>query len=60
MAPLVLDIESPEMQRDSVHQAVQAIAEGQVVAFPTETVYGIGASALNAVSYTHLTLTTKA
>jgi len=47
MAPLVLDIESPEMQRDSVHQAVQAIAEGQVVAFPTETVYGIGASALN-------------
>ena len=47
MAPLVLDIESPENQRDSVHQAVQAIAEGQVVAFPTETVYGIGASALN-------------
>lgn len=28
-----------------VHRAVQALAEGQLVVFPTETVYGIGASA---------------
>src|SRR5438094_8138172 len=28
-----------------VQQAVEALAEGQLVAFPTETVYGIAASA---------------
>ena len=28
-----------------VHQAVQALAEGNLVAFPTETVYGVAASA---------------
>jgi protein-tyrosine phosphatase len=31
--------------RDVVHRAVQALAEGRLVAFPTETVYGIAASA---------------
>ena len=29
-----------------VRRAVQALAEGQLVAFPTETVYGLAASAL--------------
>src|SRR6516225_2722697 len=29
-----------------VRRAVQALAEGQLVAFPTETVYGVAASAL--------------
>ena len=33
--------------RDVVHRAVQALVEGQIVAFPTETVYGIAASARN-------------
>gem|GEM_PF-54076 len=34
-----------EESRDIVHQVVQTLAEGQLVIFPTETVYGIGASA---------------
>lgn len=33
--------------RDVVHRAVQALAEGHLVAFPTETVYGVAAAALN-------------
>ena len=33
--------------RDLVHRAVQALVEGGLVAFPTETVYGIAASALD-------------
>ncbi len=33
--------------RDVVHRAVQALVEGHLVAFPTETVYGVAAAALN-------------
>lgn len=33
--------------RDVVHQAVQAMAEGHLVAFPTETIYGLAAAGLN-------------
>ncbi|REK17520.1 MAG: threonylcarbamoyl-AMP synthase [Planctomycetota bacterium] len=47
MPPLVIDIRSAEDSRDVVHRAVQALAEGQLVALPTETVYGLAASALN-------------
>jgi protein-tyrosine phosphatase len=45
MPPLVIDTRKSEDARDVVHRAVQALAEGGLVAFPTETVYGIGASA---------------
>jgi protein-tyrosine phosphatase len=44
--PLVIDIKSAEDARDVIHRAVQALAEGGIVAFPTETVYGLAASAL--------------
>jgi len=47
MAPLVIDVRSAPDSRDVVHRAVQALAEGQVVAVPTETVYGLAASALD-------------
>lgn len=47
MPPLVIDIRSAEDSRDVVHRAVQALVEGKLVAFPTETVYSIAASALN-------------
>jgi tRNA threonylcarbamoyl adenosine modification protein (Sua5/YciO/YrdC/YwlC family) len=47
MPPLVIDIRNAEDDRDVVHRAVQALAEGQIVAFPTETVYGLAASALD-------------
>jgi protein-tyrosine phosphatase len=47
MAPPVIDFRNAEDPRDVVHRAVQALAEGKLVAFPTETVYGLAASALN-------------
>jgi len=47
MAPLVIDIRSAEDTRDVVHRAVQALAEGRIVALPTETVYGLAVSALD-------------
>ncbi len=49
-APLVIDIRSAEDSRDVVHRAVQALAEGKLVALPTETVYGLAASALDEVA----------
>jgi protein-tyrosine phosphatase len=45
MPPIVIDIRNAEDGRDVVHRAVQALAEGQLVALPTETVYGVAASA---------------
>lgn len=47
MPPVVIDIRSAEDSRDVVHRAVQALAEGQLVVLPTETIYGLAASALN-------------
>ena len=47
MSPAVIDVRKAEDWRDVVHRAVQALVEGRVVAFPTETVYGLAASALN-------------
>ena len=47
MSPVVIDVASADDPRDVVHRAVQALAEGKLVAFPTETVYGLAASALS-------------
>jgi len=47
MSSIVLDIRTADDQRDIVHRAVQALAEGKVVGLPTETVYGVAASALD-------------
>lgn len=46
MPPLVIDLRSADDTRDVVHRAVQALAEGKLVALPTETVYCVTASAL--------------
>ncbi len=48
MAPIVIDLRQADDQRDAVHRAAQALTEGKLVAFPTDTVYGLAASALNA------------
>jgi len=48
MPPNVIDLHNAEDTRDVVHRAVQALTEGQLVVFPTETVYGVGASARSA------------
>jgi len=47
MAPVSIDLRSTDDIRDVVHQAVQALAEGRLVVFPTETVYGLAARALD-------------
>ncbi len=48
MPPLLIDLRTAEDPRDVVHHAVQALVEGKLVAFPTETVYGVAARALDA------------
>lgn len=35
------------LDQSQIHLAVQALREGELVAFPTETVYGLGADAMN-------------
>ena len=48
MPPIVIDLRRADDVRDVVHRAVQTLADGQLVVFPTETVYGVGASARSA------------
>jgi len=36
--------------KESIDRAAKALARGEIVAFPTETVYGLGANALNAAA----------
>ena len=45
MPPLVINLRKAEDTRDVIHRAVQTLVEGKLVVFPTETVYGLGASA---------------
>jgi tRNA threonylcarbamoyl adenosine modification protein (Sua5/YciO/YrdC/YwlC family) len=47
MPPVVIDVRGADDWRDVIHRAVQALAEGRLVAVPTETVYGLAASALD-------------
>lgn len=47
MAPVVIDLRNAEDPRDVVHRVVAALAAGKLVAIPTETVYGVAASALS-------------
>jgi protein-tyrosine phosphatase len=42
---MVIDLRRTDDARDVVHRAVQALAEGRAVAFPTETDYVVAASA---------------
>jgi len=47
MPPIVIDPSRPDDEHDVVHRAVEALVKGKLVAFPTETVYGLAASALD-------------
>lgn len=60
MPPVVLDVAQADDARDVVHRAVQALAEGQLVALPTETVYAVVASASNPVALKTLASATGA
>jgi tRNA threonylcarbamoyl adenosine modification protein (Sua5/YciO/YrdC/YwlC family) len=46
-APSIIDVGAIDDPRDAVHRAVQAVAEGRIVAIPTETVYCLAASGLD-------------
>lgn len=48
MKTVIVKIDSQNIDMDSICQAGQIIRQGGLVAFPTETVYGLGADALNA------------
>jgi len=45
--PNIIDAGGSDDPRDAVHRAVQGVAEGRIVALPTETVYCLAASGLN-------------
>ena len=45
MPAKIIDIRQADDTRDIVHRAVEALAGGHLVAFPTETVYGVAACA---------------
>ena len=47
MPAVVIDVRAADDPRDVVHDAVQAVAEGKLVVFPTETIYGVAARALD-------------
>ncbi|QDV14905.1 Low molecular weight protein-tyrosine-phosphatase YwlE [Rosistilla oblonga] len=53
--PTVIDLQRAEDPRDIVYLAVQALAEGKVIALPTETVYGLAASVLCADAVQRMT-----
>ncbi len=44
---LILKIDTEKPERDKILKAAEFIKNGEVVAFPTETVYGLGADAMN-------------
>src|SRR5258707_2402260 len=44
----VLSAHTPELFRAAVHRAAELLRAGEVVALPTETVYGLAANALDA------------
>lgn len=50
MRPLVIDLRKTDDPRDAVHRAVQMLAEGRSVAFPTETDYVVATSVRDAAA----------
>lgn len=54
MPPVVIEVARTDDLRDVVHRAVQALVEGQLVVLPTETVYGVAASACSEVGMQRL------
>ena len=54
MPPTVIDLRRSDDARDVVHRAVQALAEGRCVGFPTETDYCIAGSLRHPATVGHL------
>lgn len=59
MPPAVIDLQQSEDRRDVVHRAVQALAEGHLVAFPTETGYSVAGSAFSPAAMSRLASLTE-
>ncbi|MFA7169611.1 MAG: L-threonylcarbamoyladenylate synthase [Candidatus Paceibacterota bacterium] len=47
MEEIKLDIENPKTIEEGVEKSQEALASGGVVVFPTDTIYGLGANALD-------------
>ena len=47
ISPFILDVADPDACEEALVQAADAIADGECIVLPTDTVYGIGADALN-------------
>lgn len=47
MPPVVIDLKNTDDPNDAIHLAVEYLAAGKIIVIPTETVYGIAASALS-------------
>lgn len=52
--PLILDVTDPETWEEALEQAADAVRDGECIVLPTDTVYGIGADALNALAVQRL------
>lgn len=50
MVTKIIEIDSENIDKNKLNVAAKAIKEGKIVAFPTETVYGLGANALNSAA----------
>lgn len=42
-----IKIENPKDERDKIEEVASLIRKGEIIAFPTETVFGVGVNALN-------------
>lgn len=54
ITPLILDVVNPATYEEALEQAADAIADGECIVLPTDTVYGIGADALNSLAVQRL------
>ncbi|MGK2308476.1 L-threonylcarbamoyladenylate synthase [Cutibacterium sp. V970] len=52
--PLILDVTNPDTYEAALEQAADAIAGGECIVLPTDTVYGIGADALDTLAVQRL------
>lgn len=50
METIVQTIDRKKLKQEDLKQAAELLREGQLVAFPTETVYGLGGNALDATA----------
>jgi len=54
MSAIVYRLQEQTQYDEAIHAAAEALREGKLVVFPTETVYGIGCNALDAESVRNL------